>query len=53
MRVRRPGAVAVPAGAAVFVPGDLVKAFVAAAIADVVRRSYPVIERPRRAVGVR
>ena len=40
-------------GAAVFVPGDLVKAFVAAAIADVVRRSYPVIERPRRAVGVR
>jgi len=40
-------------GAAVFVPGDLVKAFVAAAIADVVRRSYPVIERPRRAVGAR
>jgi biotin transport system substrate-specific component len=40
-------------GAAVFVPGDLVKAFVAAAIADVVRRSYPVIERPRRDVGAR
>ncbi|WP_336028777.1 biotin transporter BioY [Geodermatophilus sp. FMUSA9-8] len=36
-----------------FVPGDLLKAFVAAAIADVVRRSYPVIERPRRAVGSR
>ena len=40
-------------GAAVFVPGDLVKAVVAAAVADVVRRSYPVIERPRRAVGAR
>jgi biotin transport system substrate-specific component len=40
-------------GAAVFVPGDLVKAVVAAAIADVVRRSYPVIERPGRAVGAR
>lgn len=40
-------------GAAVFVPGDLFKAFAAAAIADVVRRSYPVIERPRRAVGAR
>ena len=40
-------------GAAVFIPGDLVKAFVAAAIADVVRRSYPVIERPRRAAATR
>ncbi|SFP61824.1 biotin transport system substrate-specific component [Geodermatophilus dictyosporus] len=40
-------------GAALFVPGDLFKAFVAAAIADVVRRSYPVIERPRRAAGAR
>ena len=40
-------------GAAVFVPGDLVKAVAAAAIADVVRRSYPVIERPRQAVGAR
>ncbi len=40
-------------GAAVFVPGDLFKAVVAAAIADVVRRSYPVIERPRRAAGTR
>jgi biotin transport system substrate-specific component len=42
------------AGQAVaFLPGDLFKAFVAAAVADVVRRSYPVIERPRRAVGSR
>jgi biotin transport system substrate-specific component len=40
-------------GAALFVPGDLVKAFCAAAIADVVRRSYPVIERPGAAVGAR
>lgn len=40
-------------GAAVFVPGDLVKAFAAAAIADVVRRSYPVIERPQRTAGAR
>ena len=35
-------------GAAVFIPGDLLKAVLAAAIADTVRRSYPVIERPRR-----
>jgi biotin transport system substrate-specific component len=40
-------------GAAVFIPGDLVKAVVAAVIAVQVRRSYPVIERPRRAVAVR
>ena len=40
-------------GAVPFLPGDLFKAFVAAAIADVVRRSYPVIERPRRAAGTR
>jgi biotin transport system substrate-specific component len=40
-------------GAAVFIPGDLVKAVVAAGIAVQVRRSYPVIERPRRAVAVR
>jgi biotin transport system substrate-specific component len=40
-------------GAAVFVPGDLFKAVVAAAIADVVRRSYPVIDRPRRTAGSR
>jgi biotin transport system substrate-specific component len=40
-------------GAAVFIPGDLIKAVVAAVIAVQVRRSYPVIERPRRAVAVR
>ncbi len=44
---------ALTAGALPFLPGDLFKAFVAAAIADVVRRSYPVIERPRRAAGTR
>jgi biotin transport system substrate-specific component len=40
-------------GAAVFVPGDLVKAVLAALIAVQVRRSYPVIERPRRAATAR
>jgi biotin transport system substrate-specific component len=40
-------------GAAVFIPGDLVKAVVAAVIAVQVRRSYPVIERPRRGVAAR
>jgi biotin transport system substrate-specific component len=40
-------------GAAVFIPGDLIKAVIAAVIAAQVRRSYPVIERPRRAVPVR
>jgi biotin transport system substrate-specific component len=40
-------------GAAVFIPGDLIKAVIAAVIADRVRRSYPVIERPRRAAAVR
>ena len=40
-------------GAALFIPGDLIKAVVAAVIAVPVRRSYPVIERPRRAVAVR
>jgi biotin transport system substrate-specific component len=40
-------------GAAVFIPGDLIKAVIAAVIAVQVRRSYPVIERPRRAVAVR
>jgi biotin transport system substrate-specific component len=40
-------------GAAVFIPGDLVKAVLAAVIAAQVRRSYPVIERPRRAVPAR
>jgi biotin transport system substrate-specific component len=44
---------ALTSGALPFLPGDLFKAFVAAAIADVVRRSYPVIERPRRAAGTR
>jgi biotin transport system substrate-specific component len=40
-------------GAAVFIPGDLIKAVIAAAIAVQVRRSYPVIERPQRAVALR
>ena len=40
-------------GAGVFIPGDLVKAVIAAVIAAQVRRSYPVIERPRRAVPAR
>jgi len=40
-------------GAAVFIPGDLLKAVIAAAIAVQVRRSYPVIERPRRTLAVR
>ncbi len=44
---------ALTGGALPFVPGDLFKAFAAAAIADVVRRSYPVIERPRRVAGTR
>lgn len=35
-------------GSMVFVPGDVVKAVVAAAVAVSVRRAYPVIERPRR-----
>ena len=40
-------------GAAVFIPGDVVKAVIAAAIADQVRRSYPIIERPRRTAATR
>ena len=36
-------------GSLVFVPGDVVKAVVAALVAVAVRRAYPVIERPRRA----
>ena len=40
-------------GAAVFIPGDLIKAVVAAVIAVQVRRSYPVIERPQRAAALR
>ena len=39
-------------GAAVFVPGDLIKAVLAAVIAVQVRRSYPVIERPQRAAAL-
>jgi biotin transport system substrate-specific component len=41
------------AGALIFLPGDLVKAVVAAAVAVQVRRSYPVIEPPDRAVAGR
>jgi biotin transport system substrate-specific component len=40
-------------GAAVFIPGDLAKAVLAAAIAVQVRRSYPVIERPQRRLSLR
>jgi biotin transport system substrate-specific component len=40
-------------GAAVFVPGDVLKAVIAAVIAAQVRRSYPVIERPQRRFVVR
>ena len=36
-------------GSLVFVPGDVVKAVVAALVAVTVRRAYPVIDRPRRA----
>jgi biotin transport system substrate-specific component len=43
-----PWSTALWSGAAVFIPGDLVKAVIAAAIAVQVRRSYPVIERPTR-----
>jgi biotin transport system substrate-specific component len=35
-------------GSLVFLPGDVVKAVVAAVVAVAVRRAYPVIERPRR-----
>lgn len=38
-------------GSLVFVPGDVVKAVVAAAVAVAVRRAYPVIDRPRRVAG--
>jgi biotin transport system substrate-specific component len=40
-------------GAAVFVPGDVLKAVIAAVIAVQVRRSYPVIERPQRRSSLR
>jgi biotin transport system substrate-specific component len=42
---------AVVSGVLPFLPGDAVKAVVAAAIAVQVRRSYPVVERPRRAAA--
>ena len=45
-----PWSTALWSGAAVFIPGDLVKAVVAAAIAVQVRRSFPVIERPMKFV---
>jgi len=45
--------VAAATGALIFVPGDLVKAVVAAAVAVQVRRSYPVIEPRDRAVAPR
>jgi biotin transport system substrate-specific component len=38
-------------GSFVFLPGDAVKAVVASVVAVQVRRAYPVIERPRRAVA--
>ncbi len=44
---------AIVSGALPFIIGDLVKAVIAAVIAAQVRRSYPVIERPRRAVAAR
>ncbi|UOY03398.1 biotin transporter BioY [Blastococcus sp. PRF04-17] len=47
-----PGA-AIVSGALPFLVGDTVKAVLAAAVAVQVRRSYPVIERPQRAVAVR
>lgn len=36
-------------GSLAFLPGDVVKAVVAAMVAVAVRRAYPVIDRPRRA----
>jgi biotin transport system substrate-specific component len=38
-------------GSLVFVPGDLVKAVLAAVLAVAVRKAYPVIERPRQAAA--
>jgi biotin transport system substrate-specific component len=37
------------AGSVGFIPGDLIKAAIAATVAVTVRRSYPLIEAPRRA----
>jgi biotin transport system substrate-specific component len=44
---------AIVSGALPFLIGDGIKAVLAAAIAVQVRRSYPVIERPQRAVAAR
>ena len=44
---------AIVSGALPFLIGDGIKAVLAAAIAVQVRRSYPVIERPKRSVAVR
>lgn len=44
---------AIVSGAWPFLPGDVAKAVIAAGIADQVRRSYPVIERPQRALVAR
>ena len=44
---------AIVSGALPFLVGDAVKAFIAAAIAAQVRRSYPVIDRPRKAYAGR
>jgi biotin transport system substrate-specific component len=44
---------AIVSGALPFLVGDLIKAVIAAVIAVQVRRSYPVIDRPRRAVALR
>ena len=41
------------AGSAVFLPGDLVKAVLAATVAVQVRRSYPLVEAHGRAVATR
>lgn len=42
---------AAAAGSLIFLPGDLVKAVIAAVIADQVRRSYPIVEPRARAVA--
>ncbi len=44
---------AIVSGALPFLVGDAIKAVLAALIAVQVRRSYPVIDRPRRAVALR
>ena len=42
---------AAAAGSVIFLPGDLVKAVVAAVVANQVRRSYPIVEPRERAVA--